>query len=119
MTARASQRRPSRATTGKYRGISVSTKVLHLKRPQVFPVLDSLVLEQIGATSQSVEAMLDHLRSVGRENLAILKKVQTQLGDQGVKRTLVRIMDGLLWASHPDAGLTPKLGRWERVVRLR
>lgn len=108
-----------KASTGKYRGIGVSTKVLHLKRPRIFPVLDSLVLEQIGATSQSVEAMLDHLRGVGRENIASPKRIQRELADQDIERTLVRIMDGLLWASHPDAGLTPKLGRWERVVRLR
>ena len=108
-----------KASSGKYRGISVSTKVLHLKRPRIFPVLDSLVLEQIGATSQSVEAMLDHLRAVGRKNIARLQWIQKELAGRNIERTLVRIMDGLLWASHPDAGLTPKLGRWERVVRLR
>jgi hypothetical protein len=108
-----------KASTGKYRGISVSTKVLHLKRPRIFPVLDSLVLEQIGATSHSTEAMLDHLRGVGRANLLTLNHIEAQLAAQGIQRTLVRIMDGLLWASHPDAGLTPKLGRWERVVQLR
>lgn len=105
--------------TGPYRGPSVATKVLHLKRPRIFPVLDSLVLEQIGATSQRVPVLLDHLRRVGRTNLEELKAVHTSLDKAGYPRTLVRILDGLLWASHPDAGLAPQLGNWERVVRRR
>ncbi|MDQ2935102.1 MAG: DUF6308 family protein [Chloroflexota bacterium] len=92
--------------------------MLHLKRPKVFPILDSLVLEQIGATSQSVTAILDHLRAVGRHNLQSLREVQAYLAERDLERTLVRILDGLLWASHPDAGLPPKLGRWELVVKL-
>jgi hypothetical protein len=105
-------------STGPYRRESVATKVLHLKRPKIFPIIDSLVLEQIGATSQSVAVILDHLRAVGRENLETLREVQSYLAQQGFDRTLVRIQDGLLWATHPDAGLTPQLGHWERVVRL-
>ena len=105
------------ATTGAYRGPSVATKVLHLKRPRIFPVLDSLVLEQIGATSQQVPVLLDHLRKVGRANLEQLRAVQRELAAAGYTRTFVRILDGLLWASHPDAGLARELGGWERVVR--
>lgn len=107
------------AATGPYRGPSVATKVLHLKRPRIFPVLDSLVLEQIGAISQPVTVLLDHLRAVGRSNLAQLTSIEAGLAESGYQRTLVRILDGLLWASHPDAGLAPKLGDWERVVRRR
>ena len=42
--------------TGPGRGISVGSKVLHLKRPAMFPVLDSLVLQQLGATESGAEA---------------------------------------------------------------
>jgi hypothetical protein len=105
--------------TGPYRGPSVATKVLHLKRPRIFPVLDSLVLEQIGATSQPVPALLDHLRDVGRANFEQLGEVRAALDNVGYRRTLIRILDALLWASHPDAGLAPQLGDWERVVRRR
>lgn len=105
------------AATGPYRGPSVATKVLHLKRPRIFPVLDSLVLEQIGATSQAVPVLLDHMRRVGRTNLNQLRQIQASLARLGYQRTLVRILDGLLWASHPDAGLAPELGAWERVIR--
>lgn len=105
--------------TGPYRGPSVATKVLHLKRPRIFPVLDSLVLEQIGATSQGVPVLLDHLRAVGQTNLEQLRSIQEHLAARGIRRELVRILDALLWASHPDAGLAPELGDWERVVRRR
>jgi hypothetical protein len=107
------------ATTGKYRGQSVATKVLHLKRPRIFPVLDSLVLEQVGATSQPVPVLLEHLRAVGRANLKQLLATKRHLGQHEYRRSLVRILDGLLWASHPDAGLAPKLGDWEHAMRPR
>jgi Family of unknown function (DUF6308) len=106
-------------STGRYRGNSVATKVLHVKRPMVFPILDSLALEQIGATNQPVAAILDHFRAVGRENLDQLRAAQAFLARQEITRSLVRVLDGLLWASHPGAGLMPKLGAWERTVRRR
>jgi len=106
-------------STGRYRGKSVATKVLHVKRPKVFPILDSLALEQLGATNKSVRATLDHLRAVGRENLKQLRAVQAFLEEQQITRSLVRVLDGLLWASHPGAGLMPKLGAWERTMRRR
>jgi hypothetical protein len=103
--------------TGPYRGTSVATKVLHLKRPRIFPVLDSLVLQQIGAVSQPVSELLSHLRAVGRANLPQLAAIQADLKQAGFERSLVRILDGLLWASHPDAGLASQLGHWERTFR--
>src|SRR5919106_1815989 len=74
--------------TGPYRGPSVATKVLHLKRPRIFPVLDSLVLEQIGATSQPVSVLLDHLRAVGQNNLEQLRAIQKALAARGFRREL-------------------------------
>lgn len=32
----------------------------------------------------------------------------------GIERSLVRILDVLLWVSHPAAGLSPQLAGWER-----
>lgn len=103
--------------TGPGRGISVGSKVLHLKRPAMFPVLDSLVLQQLGAT-ESVPAMrvVEHLRAEGARNLAELRAVQAAIAPR--RRSLVRILDILLWASHPAAGLGPSMGDWEhRLVR--
>jgi hypothetical protein len=105
------------ATVGRGRGLSVATKVLHFKRPGMFPVLDSLVLQQLGVTD-SVPAMhvIDHLRSEGRRNLDALLGVQAVVG-RHYRRSLVRILDALLWTSHPAAGLAPALRGWQHVVR--
>jgi hypothetical protein len=105
------------ATVAPGRGLSVATKVLHLKRPRMFPVLDSLVLEQLGAT-ESVPPMkvIDHLRVEGLRNIDALRAVQANVSKH-YDRSLVRIMDVLLWASHPAAGLAPKLRGWQHVMR--
>jgi hypothetical protein len=105
------------ATAGPGRGLSVATKVLHLKRPKLFPVLDSLVLQQLGVTD-SVPPMrvIEHLRTEGRRNLDGLKSVQLQVSAH-YDRSLVRILDVLLWASHPAAGLAPSLKGWQHVLR--
>ena len=105
------------ATVAPGRGLSVATKVLHLKRPRIFPVLDSLVLEQLGVT-ESVPPMkvIDHLRAEGRRNLDALLAVQAAVS-RHFDRSLVRIMDVLLWTSHPAAGLAPALRGWTHVVR--
>lgn len=99
------------------RGLSVATKVLHLKRPRMFPVLDSLVLQQLGV-SESINPIrvIDHLRLEGRGNEEGLRAIQAALRDQ-YDRSLVRIMDVLLWASHPAAGLAPSLVEWRHVMR--
>ena len=99
------------AATGPGRGISVGTKVLHLKRPKMFPVLDRLVLDQLGVT-ESVPPMtiVSHLRAEGRRNLPALREIQQAIRPD--ERSLIRILDILLWASHPASGLTPTLGAW-------
>jgi hypothetical protein len=106
-----------KATVGHGRGLSVATKVLHLKRPKLFPVLDSLVLQQLGMT-ESVPPMkvIEHLRIEGRRSLDGLKAVQLQVSAH-YDRSLVRILDVLLWASHPAAGLAPSLRGWQHVLR--
>jgi len=104
------------ATIGAGRRASVATKVLHLKRPRLFPVLDSLVLEQLGATGAVAElAVVRHLRTEGRRNRDALKLVQAELAPR--TPSLVRILDALLWASHPGSGLSGALGAWAHVIR--
>jgi Family of unknown function (DUF6308) len=105
------------ATVGPGRGLSVATKVLHLKRPKLFPVLDSLVLQQLRVTD-SVPPMkvIEHLRAEGRRNLDGLEAVQRQVSAH-YDRSLVRILDVLLWASHPAAGLAPSLKGWQHILR--
>ncbi len=103
------------AAIGKGRGLSVATKVLHLKRPAMFPVLDSLVLQGMGVTDALPPIqVVDHLRAQGRRNIEELRAIQTALPRH---RTLVRILDIILWASHPAAGLGPRLTGWQHVMR--
>lgn len=105
-------------------GLAVITKVLHIKRPQLIPVMDSVVIEQIGArVSDDVAtwvAAIGQVRAVGRENLAELQGIRDHLRAKGIAdRSLVRILDVLLWVSSPASGLFSSLTGWERVIRPR
>lgn len=108
----------------KGRGVSVSTKMLHLKRPRLVPVLDSLVVEQLGAAMPSTPAravaLIGHVREVAQQNRETLDRIIDYLGAQGVDRSAVRILDALLWGSHRDswiAPLAPVIVRWRRNRR--
>ena len=106
------------AATGPGRGYSVGTKVLHLKRPRMFPVLDSLVLQQLGVTEGvPMIRVVEHLRSEGTRNLSALRSIQHAIAPH--ERSLVRILDIILWASHPAAGIAPTMRAWEHVFRPR
>ena len=101
------------------RGVSVSTKMLHLKRPGLVPVLDSLVVAQLGArmptTPLKAVALIDHVRRVIRDNESALEQVIDYLAARGIDRSQVRTLDALLWGSHPEswiAPLMPLLARW-------
>lgn len=105
------------AAAGPKRGIARVTKILHLKRPRLVPVLDSLVVQQMGGRNRSAIEMVDHLRKVGAKNRNGLGTIADALEKLDVHRTQVRILDVLLWASHPASSLVPSLGRWERHLR--
>lgn len=93
---------------GRYRGRAVATKLLHLKRPALVPVCDSFVEWQVGARS-SIEsvALVEYIRSQGRRNLTELLAIQTSLARRGIRRSLVRVFDALLWSTHPASELGP------------
>jgi hypothetical protein len=102
-----------------------ATKVLHLKRPKVFPVLDELVVQVMGvnlpdaptrerriAIAQRVTAAI---RREGRANIQTLREIQRALAHEGgANLSLVRIFDICLWFSHPTAGV-PGVARQVRV----
>jgi len=104
-----------RETVGPWRGPSVVTKVLHLKRPRLFPVLDDFVAVMLGvnmpddaSADRKVKiavALVLHLRQEGRRNLSQLQPAQQRLAEQGLNRSLVRIFDAILWSSHPAIGV--------------
>jgi hypothetical protein len=93
------------AVMGPYRGAAVVTKVLHIKRPKLIPVCDSVVAATMGTTLDnssdpwSVRRFVVHLRSQGRENLESLRTIQQRLHAIGFDRSLVRILDSILWTS--------------------
>ncbi len=101
------------------RGRSVATKVLHLKRPRLFPILDALVVEQLGVPvdggPDAIE-LIDHLREQGRRNQRHLRKVQASLGEGANSPSLIRIFDALLWSAHPAASIAQYLESWTRSI---
>jgi hypothetical protein len=102
-----------RSTIGPGRGVSVATKLLHLKRPRLFPLLDALVVQLLGQPNMPDDPELRadhavrlvlHLRDEGRRNSKALRAIQVRLAAEGCERSLVRILDAALWLSHPAAG---------------
>ena len=110
---------------GPHRGAAVATKMLHLKRPRFFPVLDDLVAQMLGINppssmrrEQHVELahrLILHVRHEGRQNLKQLQEIRRALADEGISRSLVRILDAVLWFSHPAAGVVDA----SRVISVR
>jgi hypothetical protein len=103
------------------RGMAVATKLLHLKRPRLFPLLDEYVAVMLGRSVPATpERKLDtaielvlHLRREGRRNLEPLTRIQAALAGDS-RRSLVRILDAVIWFSHPAAHLRGV----ERVLRV-
>lgn len=107
------------------RNVSVSTKMLHLKRPKLFPVLDTLVVERIGGkyytgkfadrrADRSLE-FIEHLRGQAIASRPALEQIQARLAAVELSRTLTRILDALLWMTNPASELAPigtVIARW-------
>ena len=97
-------------------GLAGATKLLHLKRPRFFPILDQLVAEIMGVRlpdGPSVEQRLavarrlaTALRQEGRRNVEPLGRIRDRLAQDGIERPLIRIFDAILWSAHPAAGIT-------------
>jgi hypothetical protein len=95
---------------GPYRGPAVATKVLHIKRPRLIPVCDSYVARTMGMTYGDEVSWRDllrlvmHLRKQGQANLEALLEIHARLSAIGIERTLVRILDALLWMRGNERG---------------
>ena len=98
---------------GPYRGPAGTTKVLHIKRPRLIPVCDSYVAGVMGVRFgdevkwQDLLRLVMHLRRQGQANLDALLTIQQRLQKAGFERSLVRILDALLWmrgAENVDGG---------------
>ncbi len=98
--------------------------MLHIKRPALIPVLDSLVIGQIGGrVTDDIAtwvAVMEHVRAIGKSNMEALRAVRGHLQSEGLPdRSLVRILDSLLWTCAPGSALSGELADWERVFRPR
>jgi hypothetical protein len=101
------------AVVGPSRNVAVATKMLHLKRPRLFTMLDKLVVEMLGGgisqdaaadvRAEQAAALVAHLRAEGRANLRALRTIHAQLARRGAPHSLVRILDAVLWFAHPAA----------------
>jgi hypothetical protein len=96
-------------------GLAGATKLLHLKRPRVMPILDQLVAEMMGVrlpSSPAPEAraalarrLATAIRRESRRNVKPLQRIQADLGKRDVVQPLIRIFDAILWFSHPAASV--------------
>ncbi len=96
-------------------GLASATKVLYLKRPKLVPVLDRLVAEIMGVNLPDNPGMARRvavgqqlataIRREARRNLDALRNIQEELSRGGIERPLIRILDAILWFSHPAASV--------------
>lgn len=109
------------AMFGYGRRLSVVTKVLHIKRPDLIPVCDALVLQQLGAPAgtdgdpEKAAAFVGHLRREGRRNVHSLRAIQECLKREGRTTSLLRIFEALIWQSHPEVWyqkMAPLIAEW-------
>jgi hypothetical protein len=113
------------AMCGPHRGLSVVSKMLHLKRPRLIPLMDAFVVEQLGlrVPAQATPAVqagcagraITHLAGQARSNRAALLDLQRELSREGIERSAIRLIDILVWSAHPAASLRAPI---ERHIRL-
>ena len=99
-------------------GLAKTTKILHLKRPEVFPVLDSLVVKfllgaQLGFDRDRDIKLglnaLDKMRNIIIDNLDEFVALKNSLSDLHIPLTITRLFDILCWSTE----------KWDIQGRLR
>lgn len=107
-----------KAIMGPYRRPAVVTKVLHIKRPRLIPICDSYVASAMGVTFgdeanwRDLLNLVMHLRRQGQTNLDSLVAIQERLRKAGIERSLVRILDALLWMRGDVNGPNAAIADW-------
>lgn len=108
----------------KGRGVAQATKLLHLKRPALVPVIDSFVARALGArlsVDGSVDtrvrqamAIVEHFRALAPRLRPQLEVVASHLGSVAIERSLVRVLDCVIWCSEAEAwtALADVLSGW-------
>ena len=88
-------------------------------------MLDSFVAQMFGVNlppnpgrAKRIDTALRLARAVrreGRSNIDVLRNVRHRLLDEHIDRPLARILDALIWFSHPAAGVAGA----KRVIEIR
>lgn len=102
---------------GPYRRASVMTKLLHMKRPRLVPICDSYVAKSMGVSAwdaRSTLSLILAIRETGRANIQALQEISARLASIGFERSLVRILDVLLWFDAPFEGMPGPYGLFEK-----
>ena len=89
-------------------GVAKSTKILHLKRPELFPVLDSYVIQfHTGKTLASSPRdislalkSLDTSRELIQSQIYEFTELQRRIADLPIPLTIVRLFDILCWSTY-------------------
>ncbi|MFC1803396.1 DUF6308 family protein [Thermoproteota archaeon] len=89
-------------------GIAKSTKILHLKRPKLFPVLDSYLVQLLtnklftSSHRDIVLAMntLEISRGLIKSQILEFTKLQTIISDLPIPLTIARLFDILCWSTY-------------------
>ncbi len=100
---------------GRWPYVAVATKLLYLKRPQLVPILDSYVIDQLGDL-RSLQEAIDHMRELCLANAPALHAIEACL-PTNARRTPLRILESCIWAAHPRSPIKSNAGPWERVIR--
>ena len=92
---------------GEYRGLTVASKAVHLKRPMLMPICDSyavavlkIPLKADASKAERVAAGLeasDMIWQAVKDNRAELDVICALLDERAFPRTPVRVLDALLW----------------------
>jgi Family of unknown function (DUF6308) len=86
------------------------TKMLHLKRPKLIPICDSYVMTMMGQqayTGPQTCALISAIRVAARTNLTELQEISDKLASIGIRRSLVRILDSVMWFDGPTQKVGP------------
>jgi len=87
------------------KGSSPSSSIL--KRPLLIPICDSAsagLLRLRRDDPGSLAGFVSHLREEGRKNSTSLEAIQKDLESEGLRRSLSRILQAVLWCKAASSG---------------
>lgn len=105
-----------------YRTTSITTKLLHIKRPRLIPICDSYVTAMIegrAGNASDTTRLIASVREVGRTNLESLLEIERRLASIGIDRSLVRILDALLWSGFQRGSPEAEFGEKRQLEEYR